>query len=307
MTVLYAALVFGAARAATLTILMPVDPTAFILPPTPYPELNDILRILVEGVHDIVGDGFVGAYLQGSFAVGDFDEHSDVDFIVAVRDELTEPDVLALQGLHARIHGLKCTWGQHLEGSYVPVAILRDHRLAGAPVWYLDHGSTVLIRSDHCNTALVRWVVREWGVPLAGPLPSTLVDPIPVADLRREIIEVMHHFGRELMENPARYRNRFYLAFIVHTYSRMLHDLVEGRPGSKRSGTAWAKAHLDPKWSALIDRSWAGRANPDVSVRELPDAADFESALSFVRYVMAESARRGFTLEAYPPQPTAAL
>ena len=143
----------------------------------------------------------------------------------------------------------------------------------------------------------MRWVVREWGVPLAGPPPSTLVDPIPVAELRREIIEVMHRFAKDLMEDPSPYRNRFYLAFIVHTYSRMLHDLVEGRPGSKRAGTIWAKAHLDPKWSALIDRSWAGRPNPAVSVRESPDAADFESALEFVRYVTAESARRGFSLE----------
>jgi hypothetical protein len=36
-------------------------------------ELNGVLRPLVEGVHDALGDSFVGAYLQGSFAVGDFD------------------------------------------------------------------------------------------------------------------------------------------------------------------------------------------------------------------------------------------
>lgn len=208
--------------------------------------------------------------------------------------------VAALQLLHPRIYGLECAWAQHLEGSYFPTAVLRDHRLAGAPVWYLDHGSRSLIRSNHCNTALVRWVVREWGVPLAGPPASTLVDAVPVAELRREIIEVMHRFGKELLEDPSPYRNRFYLAFIVHTYCRMLHDLIEGRPGSKRAGTTWAKAYLDPQWSGLIDRSWAGRPNPAVSVREPPDAADFESALAFVRYVIAESARRGFGPEMSP-------
>jgi predicted nucleotidyltransferase len=30
-----------------------------------------------------VGRQFVGAYLQGSFAVGDFDEDSDVDLLIA--------------------------------------------------------------------------------------------------------------------------------------------------------------------------------------------------------------------------------
>jgi hypothetical protein len=263
-------------------------------PPTPYEELNEVLRALVDGVRGVLGDAFVGAYLQGSFAVGDFDQHSDVDFIVAVRGELADHEVAALQRLHRRIYGLECAWAQHLEGSYFPTSVLSDHHHAGSPVWYLDHGSTTLIRSDHCNTALVRWVVREWGVRLAGPPPSTLVEPIPVADLRHEIVDVMHRLARDVEEHRSRYRNRFYLAFIVHTYCRMLHDLVEGRPGSKRAGTAWAKANFDPRWSGLIDRSWAGRPDPARSVREAPDATDFESALAFMRYVMAEAARRGF-------------
>ena len=49
--------------------------------PTPYQDLNVVLTRLVGGVQTALGATFVGAYLQGSFAVGDFDEHSDVDFI----------------------------------------------------------------------------------------------------------------------------------------------------------------------------------------------------------------------------------
>jgi predicted nucleotidyltransferase len=53
--------------------------------PTPYPELNRVLKALVEGIQSILKDNFVGAYLQGSFAVGDFDIHSDVDFIALLK------------------------------------------------------------------------------------------------------------------------------------------------------------------------------------------------------------------------------
>jgi len=49
--------------------------------PTPYPELNAVLRELVESMQAILGESFVAACLQGSFAVGEFDRHSDVDFI----------------------------------------------------------------------------------------------------------------------------------------------------------------------------------------------------------------------------------
>ena len=54
--------------------------------PTPYPELNTVLRELVDRLQAALGDNFVGAYLQGSFAVGDFDQDSDCDFIVVVND-----------------------------------------------------------------------------------------------------------------------------------------------------------------------------------------------------------------------------
>jgi hypothetical protein len=37
---------------------------------TPYQELDALLADLVREVRDILGDTFVGAYLQGSFALG---------------------------------------------------------------------------------------------------------------------------------------------------------------------------------------------------------------------------------------------
>ena len=137
--------------------------------PTPFPELNLVLRELVGRVEQTLGSTFVGAYLQGSFAVGDFDEHSDVDFIVAVRDALSEREVAALQAVHPRVYGLTSPWAQHLEGSYFPLSTLREYRRSATPLWYLDHGSRLLVQSDHCNTIVVRWVVREHGIPLAGP------------------------------------------------------------------------------------------------------------------------------------------
>ena len=112
--------------------------------PTPDAELNSVLEELVTNVHAALGDAFVGAYLQGSFAVGDFDRHSDVDFVIAVSDELSDDQVIALQAMHERIYGLGSEWAQHLEGSYFPAAILRDYcQRAG--------------RSGTSTTAVGRW------------------------------------------------------------------------------------------------------------------------------------------------------
>jgi hypothetical protein len=256
---------------------------------TQYPELNSVLKDFVSSVQSALGDAFVGAYLQGSFAVGDSDHHSDVDFIIAVRDELSDHHVATLQGIHNRVYGLDSEWARHLEGSYFPIAILRDYHQRGKALWYLDHGSRSLIKSDHCNTLVVRRVVRDHAIVLAGPDPSTLVDPVPVDALRREIGHTIRDWGRQILEQPEQYRNRFYQGFIVLNYCRMLHDLVEGRVGSKRAGAAWAKATLDLAWSPLIDRAWSGRPDPAVAAREPANPKDFESTLEFVRLIMRKS------------------
>jgi len=259
--------------------------------PTPYADLNTVLAELVSSVRSALGDTFVGAYLQGSFAVGDFDHHSDVDFIIAIRDELTDSQVAGLQAIHQRVYSLDSEWAKHLEGSYFPLAVLRRRERRGTPLWYLDHGSRSLVRSDHCNTMLVRHVVREMGVTLAGPSPATLVDPIPVDALREETRATIRDWGRQILDQPEVCANRFYQGYLVLNYARMLHDLTVGRPGSKRVGAEWAKARFGPAWAGLIDRAWGGRPNPAVSVREPADPADYERTLEFVRLIMREAER----------------
>lgn len=259
--------------------------------PTPYPELNIVVRDLVDSVQDILSTHFVGAYLQGSFAVGDFDMHSDVDFIIVIQEAPSDAQIQALQVMHERIYGLAISWAQHLEGSYFPKEFLRHSAHCGQRLWYLDHGSRSLIQSDHCNTIVVRWVVREHGITLAGPPPATLVDPIPVERLRKEIMATITGWGQEIIAHPDHFNNRFYQSFIVLNYCRMLHDLHTGFPGSKLAGAEWAKAHLDSSWKGLIDRTWNGRPNPALAVRERADPKDFEDTLKFIYYVINESKR----------------
>ncbi|HEY1878917.1 MAG TPA: hypothetical protein VGG68_03185 [Caulobacteraceae bacterium] len=42
--------------------------------PTPFADLNAVLAHWLSEVRRVLGDNFVGAYLQGSFAVGDADK-----------------------------------------------------------------------------------------------------------------------------------------------------------------------------------------------------------------------------------------
>src|SRR5437868_4750819 len=163
--------------------------------PTAFPELNRVLADLVEGVRAILGDNFCGAYLQGSFAVGDADEHSDVDFVVVTHEDVSQAQQSDLQALHERLYGLDTSWAQHLEGSYVPKAQLRHVDPARMPWFYFDNGATRPQWDNHDNTAVVRWSLRECGVVLSGPDPQALVDPVSSDDLRREVVEAMDEWA----------------------------------------------------------------------------------------------------------------
>ena len=257
--------------------------------PTPYLELNEVLDELVSRMRAVLKTELVGAYLQGSFAVGDFDEHSDVDMVFVVLHEMASDQVDALQVMHDQIYQLDSRWAQHLEGSYFPTEILRTHAGRGQDLWYLDNGARFLIRSDHCNTILVRRVLWDKGIPLAGPSPRSLVEPISDKLLRAEIFETIDHWGRVILDDPGAYNNRFYQSFIVLNFCRMLHDLHHGRPGSKREGAEWAKSILDPCWSALIDAAWDGRPNPEIQVRQPADPLLFADTLRLVKVVIRAS------------------
>ncbi len=259
--------------------------------PTPYPALNEVLSDLVESIKTTLKDNFIGAYLQGSFATGGFDEHSDVDFIVVIEKEIMPDQLEKLQVMHERIYNLPSYWAQHLEGSYFPKEILWSRNRRGEKLWYLDNGSRRLVQSDHCNTIVVRWLVREKGVVLAGPPSKTLIEEIDADALRQDIYNTMHTWGKKILADPERYYNHFYQTFIVLSYCRMLHDLIYGINDSKRVGAEWAKWNLGPQWIGLIDRTWAGRPIPEQSIKRPADPKDFADTIKFVEYVMKESVK----------------
>ena len=265
--------------------------------PTPFRELNEVLARLVAGIIEILGPNLVGVYLQGSFAVGDFDEHSDLDFIVLIESDLTALNVDLLNELHLKSYNLNFEWAKHLEGSYFPRHILTEE--PGQPVWYLDHGHTTLERSAHCNTHVVRWILVHHGIALHGPPASAVYLHVSDDALRTEILQTLLGWGQEILNNPKGYANRFYQGFIVLSYCRMLQDLEQGIVSSKKAGADWAKANLPVEWHGLIDRAWSCRPNPALSVKAPANAEDFAATLDFVRFT-TELARQAYGRLARP-------
>ena len=254
--------------------------------PTSDPDLNAVLQDLVTSAQTILGPNFVGAYLQGSFALGDWDSHSDVDFLVVIDHPLCDAELTALQEMHGRIYDRPSPWAQHLEGSYFPRELLKQEDRAKTPLYYLDNTSRELILSNHDNELVVRWVTREYGLTLAGPDADSLVAPVPAKDLRQEVFTTMNTWGQEILEGEYPIDNRWAQPFAVLSYCRMLHTLHTARITSKPAAAWWAQATLKGRWVDLIQRAWDDRPNPSVKVRQPADPKEVARTLAFIEYAL---------------------
>ncbi len=251
--------------------------------PTPYPDLNAVLAELVSSTREILGENFVGAYLQGSFAVGDADEHSDVDFIVVTHDEVGEAAESQLQAMHERLFSLPTHWAQHLEGSYAPKEQLRRVDPERRPWFYFDNGATVPAWDNHCNTAVVRWSLRERGIVLDGPDPKELIDQVSADDLRADGLWALDEYEAWLPTHTT-WSARFQPDSVI-AFCRLLHTVETGEVGSKPKAADWALDAVDTEWRPLILEARAERPDPWAKVKQPADPERVERTKAFMDYV----------------------
>lgn len=257
--------------------------------PTPNAEVNSVLTEMLTNAKQILGDNFIACYLQGSFAAGDWDTNSDIDFITVVQRDLSDTEYNAIEAMHAGMFDMETEWSKHVEGSYLPLDILRRTDAMDVTVPFLDHGHRVLERSTHCNTLVVRWVTREHGITLDGPPPTDFISPVSSDALRREILVKMQDWAQEIYAQPETGFSLWYQPYIVVMFCRMLHSIETGRIESKRAGVRWAKTTLDAKWLGLVQRAWEERTDLIALQKwRLPAVPEeIQPTIEFVRYAIA--------------------
>lgn len=237
-------------------------------------------------------DTFHGAYLQGSFALGGADLHSDVDFLVVVHREVTPVQETRLRALHEWFPDSGVGWARHLEGSYVPKTALRRGSAMRTPWLYVDNGSREMERSDHDNTAVVRWVLREHGVVLASPEPVEIVGQVTGSELRGEVLETISEWATTLRADEDGLDNAWKQPYVVTSYCRMLHTLAVGRVTSKAAALRWASQALDEEWSGLIQHALDSRPEPWTRVHRRADRGTVASTWAFIDYALAVASTR---------------
>jgi hypothetical protein len=262
----------------------PLQPSA---QPTAYPDVNAALAELLMQVQGVLGAHFVGMYLSGSLALGDFDpDGSDIDLIVVSDDVLDSAHVAALQAMHAQFidathacvacvdatqtcvacgNASNSPWAAKVEAVYITRDALR-HPALHAP--NATHYPQVEKRRGFFMDCLEDgWLcqcitVREHGVALAGPDPHTLIDPVDPDAMRRAIALIPATWLDQAHNDPSWLewlRIREHQAFVTLTLCRLLYTLEVGSVASKPAAARWAQKALGTSWMGLIERALGGQ------------------------------------------------
>src|ERR1041385_8747380 len=133
--------------------------------PTPYPDVNEILDVLLCNVEDILQDQFVGMYLFGSLANGDFDKFSDIDVLVATNTAISKHQFIALKEMHKGIQKIDSPWAFQLEVSYIPIKALQRYDSSDNQHPHLDRGTgeELHIVGHDSDWVVQRHILRERG------------------------------------------------------------------------------------------------------------------------------------------------
>jgi len=250
--------------------------------PTPYPDINIMISRLLSEVQSILSASFIGLYLHGSLANGDFNPRSsDIDFLVVTDSNLPIETISNLKDMHAFLFSSRLAWSQKLEGAYLPKGDLRCHDPANAPIPWLGMDGHFAFERLGSDWIIQRHILREKGIVVFGPPLMPMIDLVSAEDLREAVRGSLRDWWSPPFPSPERFNSDKYQAFAILTMCRSLFVLKFGAVASKPAAARWAQSMLGEPWNVLI-----------------AEAADLQNEMKFDKFEETMGLIR-FTLERY--------
>ena len=250
-----------------------------------YPDVNEILNLLLANAKGILQDQLVGMYLFGSLANGDFDKNSDIDILIVTEAEISDETFSALYAMHQNISIINSPWAYQLEVSYIPVKPLRRYDPSNNKHPHLDRGKgeKLKVMQHDSDWIIQRFILRERGITVVGPEPKLLIDHVSSDDLKRAIVDIMNGWIKGFLNNSGVLESSGYQSYTVLTLCRILYTFKHGTIVSKPVAADWAKEYLDAQWKSLIERAWIGRQNPSIPA----DQEDIKATQEMIKYALS--------------------
>ncbi|MFN8373831.1 MAG: DUF4111 domain-containing protein [Anaerolineae bacterium] len=227
--------------------------------PTPYDDVNQVLRTFHTEIHAILGRQFVGMYIYGSLALGDFNpKSSDIDFIVISDGDIDDPLFETLAQFHNKFNASGSAWANKVEAIYVSLDALESVEATAARYPQIEKGKLLVREPLEVAWIFQRHILRERAIVISGPKPSSLMSPVNPEDMRWAIVAMtgewleLARYDHEWLEWVGQREGQ---AFVVLMLCRCLYALATGDVASKSMAARWAQHNLPPRWKPLIGLS----------------------------------------------------
>jgi len=267
-----------------MTVRYIVDEPLYL---TPYADVNVVLRDFLACIQAISGACFLGMYLDGSLALGDFDPHSsDIDFVVVTDAALSDDLFVALRDMHARFDASDSPWAREVEAIYISRDALRRYDPNNTLCPRIERGETLVMEHLDSGWVIHCYILREHGMAVAGPDPRPLIDRVDPQDLRRAMAAIAESWLEPARHDRAALRRRGTQTYMVKTLCRMLYTLDSGAVVSKPVAARWARNISDGRWAALIERASAWRKDP--ARQDTPSDEEIDDTLALIEYTLEQ-------------------
>ncbi len=238
---------------------------------TPFPEVNELLTRLLNGVSAILGKDFVGMYLFGSLTLGAFNDGSDIDYVVVTESALSNGLVARLAALHEQIASLPNRFATEIEASYIPRKAFRRYDAADREHPHIDRGEgeRLVQRWTHEEDWIVqRYVLHQHGITIAGPDVRGLLDPVSPDELKGAVSAILRGWWLPMVDDDYKLQKSGYQAYAVLSMCRIAYTLERGDVLSKLAAAAWM-LDREPGFTDLIHRALKWQlSNDDIATTQ---------------------------------------
>ena len=204
-------------------------------------------------VREVLAEAVIGVYLHGSAVAGGLRPTSDIDLLAVVGRPTSPPEQRALIGRLLPISGRGDPTGRSRSVELTTV-VQADVRPWHYPPrldsqygeWWRDEferGNVTPWESPNPDLTLQLEMTLQANHPLFGRPPAEVLDPIPAADVRRAMLDVIPSLLADLEGDE---RN------VVLTFARIWTTLATGIVRSKDAAAHWALPRLPPEHRPVL-------------------------------------------------------
>jgi predicted nucleotidyltransferase len=224
---------------------------------TPYNDVDKLLDVLLARIQSVLHNKFIGLYLYGSLASGDFDHDiSDIDLLVATSKPVDETEFESLKKMHDDFAYEYKVWKDRIEVQYVSLSVLRTFKTQTSKIVNISPGKPIHFIEAGKDWLINWYIVQENGIALFGPNQSSIIPKITkdeyINTVKKDTLLWKERIKKYTTQSP-----RGPLAYVVFTLCRALYGYKHGKQVSKKQAASWAAKEF-PEWASLIDEtiSW---------------------------------------------------